>query len=438
MCDGGAVDPRRRGAYNSGMAVPIEPFQLLIKPVGPRCNLACRYCFYSHGLEPDRSLPGRMPDDVLETMVRKYLALRLPVSVFCWQGGEPTLAGLDFFRRVVELQKRHGGDGQVVSNALQTNGQVIDASWASFLAEYRFLVGLSIDGPSAIHDAERVDARGGGSLANALRAAALFDEHRVEYNILTVVHRGNQERAAEIFRWQLSQGWRHLQYIPCVERGDDGRATDFSVTPDGYGRFLCDLWQAYRESGRRDIGIRTFDHWLSRKVLGQGTLCTLDERCGRYLLVKPDGGLFPCDFFFEPQWRLGNVMSDDLADVHERVRRERFGGLKGACSQECRQCRHLALCYGGCPKDRQTPFAGGDEDRRRSYLCEGYRLFLDRHGAELDGLAEAIRRERQAMAERQARAARQVRAAAAGGGAVGRNDPCPCGSGLKYKRCCGK
>ena len=415
------------------MAEPLRQFQLLIKPAGPRCNLACRYCFYSGDAEPDPTLPAVMPDDVLDTMMRKFLSLRLPQNVLCWQGGEPTLAGLDFFRRAVELEKEHGADGQVVSNALQTNGQVIDDAWARFLAEYRFLVGLSIDGPAEIHDAQRVDARGRGSHEKALRAADLFRRHGVEFNILTVVHAGNEDRAREIFRWQLDQGWRHLQYIPCVETDADGHVLPCSCTPEGYGRFLCDLWQAYKDSGRRDVGIRTFDSWLSQKVCGESTLCTFGARCGEYLLIKPDGGIYPCDFFFDPRWRLGNVMTDDLYRVFDEVRDREFGTLKGRVDAECEACPYLSLCHGGCPKDRLA--AGGARDGTgRSSLCDAYRAFFGRFEGDLDAMAEEIRGSQRAREDTR-RQMRRQRFAASG---VGRNDPCPCGSGRKFKHCCGR
>jgi len=409
-----------------------RPFQLLIKPVGPRCNLACRYCFYSGDAEPDRSLPAVMPDDVLETMIREFLSLRLPQSVLCWQGGEPTLAGLDFFRRAVELEKEHGADGQVVSNALQTNGQAIDDDWARFLAQYRFLVGLSIDGPAEVHDAQRVDAGGRGSHDKAMRAAELFRRHGVEFNILTVVHAGNQDKAREIFRWQLDQGWRHLQYIPCVETDSGGSALPCSSTPEGYGRFLCDLWEAYKDSGRRDVGIRTFDSWLAQKVRGESTLCTFGEHCGDYLLIKPDGGIFPCDFFFDPRWRLGNVMTDDLYRAFSEVRQRTFGALKTQVDAECTACPHLALCHGGCPKDRLA--AGPRDGTGRSVLCDAYRMFFGHFEADLDAMAGEIRSIEKAR-EDTMREMRRRRFAASG---VGRNAPCPCGSGRKFKHCCGR
>jgi uncharacterized protein len=408
-----------------------RPFQLLIKPVGPRCNLACRYCFYSGDAEPDSSLPPVMPGEILETMIRRFLALRMPQSVLCWQGGEPTLAGLDFFRRVIELERTYGAPGQVVGNALQTNGQLIDDPWARLLAEYRFLVGLSIDGPAEIHDAQRVGRTGQGSLDRAIRAARIFEKHGVEFNILTVVHAANQDKARDIFRWQLAQGWRHLQYIPCVETDAGGRPLPGSCTPEGYGRFLCDLWQVYVDSGRRDVGIRTFDSWLSQKVLGRGTMCVLCEQCGDYLLVKPDGSLYPCDFFFDPKWRLGNVVDDDLVDVMETTREQTFGRLKQAFGPECPECPYLPLCNGGCPKDR---ISHGSGTGGRTYLCDGYRMFFERFGADLDRMAADIRTQR--AAEEQARRQARRRQLAASG--VGRNDPCPCGSGRKFKQCCGK
>ncbi len=414
------------------MTQAVRPFQLLIKPVGPRCNLACRYCFYSGDADPNPSLPPVMPDEVLDTMLRKYMSLRLPESILCWQGGEPTLAGLPFFQRVVELEMQYGRGGQAVSNALQTNGQLIDEAWAEFLAEYRFLVGVSIDGPREIHDAQRIYADGRGSHERAMRATHLLQRAGVEFNILTVVHRGNQDKAREIFQWELDQGWQHLQYIPCTELDSDGNPLPFSCTPEGYGQFLCDLWQAYRETGRRDIGIRTFDSWLSRKVLGHNTLCTFSERCGEYLLVKPDGGLYPCDFFYNDQWRLGNLMTGDLVKAYAEVRENGCGLLKGRRDTQCEECPYLDYCHGGCPKDR---FAMPPHDGTgRTPFCESYRMFFDRFEADLNVVADELQREREAH-ERQRREHYRRIALASG---IGRNAPCPCGSGKKFKNCCGR
>lgn len=409
----------------------LKPFSLLVKPVGSRCNLNCRYCFY---LGTDEALggdlPAVMPDEVLDRMVSDFLGYRFPTSVFTWQGGEPTLAGPDFFRKVVAAQQRHGRGGQSVANALQTNGVLIDDEWAEFLARYRFLVGLSLDGPPEVHDHYRRDRGGRPSFDRVMRAAGTMGRHGVEFNILCMVTDHSRDRGREIYRWLVAQGFNYLQFIPCVEHDPaTGEPAPENVSPDGYGQFLCDVFDEWFERGDvRKVSVRMFDALVSKKVgIKQISLCDQGDRCDHYLVVEKDGGVYPCDFFVTRRHRLGNLMDRPLAELFLSDREDSFARLKSAWPAECSRCRHLELCRGGCPKDRLT--AGGGKFGGRTLLCEGLMRFFDHAGERLDQLAAMVRAEREV--ETSPAAAGHVRE-------PGRNDPCFCGSGRKYKHCCMK
>jgi uncharacterized protein len=365
----------------------MKPFQLLIKPVGDRCNLGCRYCFYcgteEHlraGLDPERREGGVMPDAVLDAMIGEFLSYHMPQSILCWQGGEPTMAGLDFFRRVVELEQQHGRRGQVVGNAFQTNGVLIDRDWAKFLAEYRFLVGLSLDGPREIHERMR-----GKSFDAVMRAMQLFRQFGVEFNILCVVSRANAGRGAEVYDWFTQRGLTNLQFIPCREVLPDGSLTPESVTSEAFGQFLVDVFERWWAGDVRRVSERNIDSALAYFLNGMPTMCTFQERCGDYLLIERGGEVFPCDFFGQPEWFLGYVGERPLPEYLEVVREERFGRLKGEIAEECRACEWWAMCHGGCPRDRD-PATG------KTHHCDGYKLFFAATSARLRELARAVRR----------------------------------------------
>ena len=363
----------------------MREFQLLIKPVGDRCNLRCKYCFYygndavlAASLDAARRDTERMPDAVLEQLVSEYLGYRMPQSIFCWQGGEPTLAGLDFFERVVELQMKHGERGQVVGNAFQTNGVVIDRRWAQFLAKYRFLVGLSLDGPRAIHEQMR-----GRSFDAVMRTAQLFRQLGVEFNILTVVSQSNVRRGGEVYRWLVKHGFHNLQFIPCREVGEDGQLSPESITGPELGDFLIEVFETWWSDDVRRVSERNIDSALAYYVTGTPTMCSYQGRCSDYLLIERGGEVFPCDFFGQPEWFLGFLGERPLVEYVEQVREETFGKLKGQAAPECRECEWWGLCHGGCPRDRA---ADG-----RSHYCEGYKAFFAATAARLRQLAASIR-----------------------------------------------
>jgi uncharacterized protein len=404
---------------------------LLIKPVGPACNLACSYCFYR---PVSGYLPGgpAMEPEVLERMIGDLLAGRPEVAVFGWQGGEPTLAGLDFFRNVVSTQARLGTRGQRVGNALQTNGLLIDDEWARFLAEWRFLVGLSLDGPEPHHNARR-----GRSWRDVMRAADLLRRHGVAFNILTVLTEDAAAQGGGLFRWFVAEGFTNLQFIPCVEPASLGRPADWdprladcSVNPETLGRFLVESFQEWRESGlARGVSERTFDGMIARFAGGDPGMCTFSPQCASYLVVERAGDVYPCDFFVKPEWKLGHV-NDGLAALARSPLRRRFVPLKQAARAACSGCEWWEVCYGGCPKDRA---AAGALDQPTP-LCGGYRRFF----SESVEWFRAEAQRRLAECRRQEEAARARSLQGAPPRAIERNAACPCGSRRKFKHCCGR
>ncbi len=397
---------------------------LLIKPVSALCNLACSYCFYlDRETDPYAGRPQRrMTDEVLERVVAEFEGYRFPVVTFAWQGGEPTLAGLDFFRRAVDLQQEHGRPGQVVSNSLQTNGMVIDADWASFLAEYRFLVGVSLDGPREIHDRHRRNRAGAGSWERVMRSLEILRDAGVEVNILCCVHRGNFDRAAELHAFFRELGIDYVQYIPIAEYDAEGRPRPETVSAAQYGRFLVELFDAWWPDRER-LSVRFFDNVLERLLGRQPGSCTMHERCESYLVVEYNGDVYPCDFFVEEPWKIGNIAQAGIRELARSPLRARFAARKLLPRTECEECGYEFLCRRGCPKLRHAR-RGAFEDL--DVFCESYRTFYE----------HALERLRERAAEIQKIAA--TRPATGRIAPTGRNDPCPCGSGRKYKNCCGR
>ena len=355
----------------------MQPFSLLIKPSGSDCNVDCGYCFYKSRAAEIGSGRQRMSDEVLERLVKDYLGLRFQMSGFAWQGGEPTLMGLDFFRRAVELQKRYGVSGQEVGNSIQTNGLLLDnPDWCRFLAESKFLVGVSIDGPKHLHDHYRLDLGGHGTWDRVMASIARMKEFGVEYNTLTLVNRLTAEHADEIFDFLIDLGIRYLQFIPCVEVNPvSGEIADFSVTPKQYGDFLCRLFDRWMAFGPDKLSIRDFDSILTHCISGRHTICTFDRQCSQYVVVEHQGDVFPCDFFVEPKWRLGNILETPIEQLAACASKKAFARCKSNLATKCLICRHLAACRGGCMKDR-APF-DPDNYGRESYFCESYRQFFD-------------------------------------------------------------
>jgi uncharacterized protein len=410
-------------------------FHVMLKPRGPVCNLDCAYCYY---LSKKDLYPGAdfcMTDDVLETFTRQYIeAQRVPEVTFGWQGGEPLLMGLDFFRQAVALQEKHCKPGMRVVNALQTNGTLLDDDWCRFLHEHDFLVGLSLDGPREVHDAYRVDKGGNPSFDRVMAGLALLKQHGVEFNILTTVHAANAERPAEVYRFLRDEvGARFIQFIPIVQREGEGvsarSVTARSVTAEQYGDFLIGVFD---EWVRRDVGrvfVQIFDVALAAWVGERPGLCVFDETCGNALVLEHSGDLYSCDHFVEPQYRLGNILETPLADLVGSERQRQFGlSKRDALPEVCRACDVRFVCNGGCPKNRL---------KAANYLCAGYKAFFHHIDGSMRFMAAELKARRPPanimhhLVQQEAELERRFAQA-------NRNDPCPCGSGLKFKHCHGR
>jgi uncharacterized protein len=354
----------------------------LIKPVGDRCNLRCRYCFYRPGTGGAGAV---MDEHVLRAMTQAFLASGDSPVVFAWQGGEPTLAGLGFYRAALANQKRFARPGQAVANAFQTNGLLIDDAWAEFLASNRFLVGLSIDGPADVHDAARQSAAGAPSHHLAVRAWRLLRERQCEVNVLCVVHDANCTGAREVYRYLTDElSAAYLQFIPCIPPlAVDEQADRLPV--GAYGRFLTEVFECWAAERSRSISVKLFDDlvlFLAGKPMRD---CMFRATCDSHLVVERDGSVYPCDFFVSEQHRLGSIPRQPLSEIRERTAQFRDRKQRER-PQACRDCRHLDICQGGCPRFWQADSAGVWRQAR----CEDIRSFLDHCRGRLEEMARAV------------------------------------------------
>ena len=353
------------------------PFAVMAKPVGSRCNMRCRYCYYlDKGKYSAHAKQTRMSFDLLEKLIRQTVAASPgPVVSFTWHGGEPTLAGLDFYKKVVELQRKYLPAGWTALNNLQTNGLLLNDAWCAFLKENRFDVGLSVDGSEAVHDANRRDLGGKPTFERVRAAAARLKRRGIEPDLLCTVNSMSEKRPLEVYRAlrELGSGW--IQFIPIVARGPDGTVTPESVSPEGYGGFLIacfDEWVTH-DLGRLDVQL--FAEAARVLAGGEASLCTLRPTCGRVPVAEEDGAVYACDHFVDPEHRIGSLSGGNLDKIVNSEAQLSFGRRKGELTAQCRRCPHLTLCNGGCPKDRFALSADGEAGQH--YLCPGMTGFFD-------------------------------------------------------------
>jgi uncharacterized protein len=390
-------------------------FHILTKPIGAICNLDCKYCFY---LEKESLYPRnkqasafRMSEAVLERYVQQYIAgQQVPEIWFAWQGGEPTLMGLDFFRKVVELQRKYTPPNQQVRNALQTNGTILTAEWCDFLRDNQFLVGLSIDGPQSLHDRYRVDKSGKGTFEQVMRGWELLKRHDVEYNTLTVVNREVAYQPLEVYEFLKSNGSHFMQFIPLVERTgpapnlladppklnvlpSQGMVTPWSVEPVQFGKFLTAIFDHWVRHDIGDYFVQLFDVQLGIEMGLGSSLCLFSETCGKALAMEHNGDVFSCDHYVYPNFKLGNLMQENLVELLESPPQQKFGNDKrDALPNYCRQCEVRSYCNGECPKHRfiSTP----DGEPGLNYLCAGYKQFFNHIRPYLRTMSDLLHRGR--------------------------------------------
>lgn len=377
----------------------------MVKPVGARCNLACDYCYYLHKNDLlEQPGTARMSGELLEEHIRQYIeAQNGDTVVFSWQGGEPTLLGIDFFQSVVALQAKYKKPYQRIENDLQTNGTLLNAEWAGFLKEYRFLVGLSCDGPARLHDRHRIDKHGKKTHAQVAAAARLLHRHGVPFNALCVVNRENAKYPLDVYRFLTRElgAWR-VQFISCVEPRffretapqhwdltqlpvvdtpqarpgeNDSVVTDWSVDPMDWGRFLCKVWDDWYRRDYGKVHVDLFETAVAQSLGMPSQRCVTAEFCGKGLAVEHNGDVFACDHYVYPEYRIGNIHETHWGQMAYSEQQKQFGFAKReSLPGYCRKCHYLRLCWGECPKNRLLRSPDGEIGL--NYLCSGLKLFF--------------------------------------------------------------
>jgi uncharacterized protein len=457
----------------------------MAKPTGAICNLDCKYCFF---LSKEALYPGspfRMTDEVMEAYIKQVIESQQgPQVTIAWQGGEPTLMGLDFFRQMMAVVEKYTRPGMTIDHTIQTNGTKLDDAWCEFFHQHNFLVGLSLDGPQEMHDAYRVDKRGEGTFEQVLKAARTLQKNKVEFNILCTVHAANGDHPLQVYHFFRDEvGTDFIQFIPIIERatpellpiadigwgdytaGQDKAGTESgiplalqelqvaksskrplyttqgslvtkrSVTAEQWGNFLITIFDEWVRNDVGQVFIQLFDSSLGSWV-GQGaSLCIHRETCGDALALEHNGDLYSCDHFVEPDYFLGNIKEVHMLTMVASEQQRKFGNDKrDTLPRYCRECPVRFACHGGCPRNRFIRTPEGEEGL--NYLCAGYKAFFTHVDRPMRLMAGLLRQRRYAdevmgiLAEEEGAAEKTVAVA-------GRNEPCPCGSGKKYKHCHG-
>lgn len=398
-----------------------KQFQLLIKPTSYDCNLDCDYCFYKRINEIYSEKRPRMSDEVLESMVKKYLEYRYNESVFCWQGGEPTLMGLDFYKKVIRVQQKYGKGGQKVGNILQTNGILLDEDWAAFLKKYNFFVGLSLDGPKSVHNKYRKFANNAPTWSKVMNAVEILKTYNIEFNVLCVISQANVNHVGELYNFFKEQELKYLQFIPALEC-INGKMAPFSPTDNQYRNFLCTLFDLWKKDDYKSVYIRIYNQILSRYLGETSVSCPFDKNCASYFVVEWNGDIYPCDFFVKPNLKLGNILDvSSFSKLHE-IKSKLFSKRKLNLSKDCKTCHWNNICNGGCLKD--WDFCE-NKNKDKTYYCKAYREFFTYSYEWFFKLSHQIQKDRGIPFHSTVKK-------------IKRNADCPCGSGLKYKKCHGK
>ncbi|WP_306439379.1 anaerobic sulfatase maturase [Paenibacillus sp. tmac-D7] len=395
------------------------------KTVSEDCNLACDYCYYSTcGGKPGPKI-NRIETRILEKFIKEYMAKSKGGASFAWQGGEPLLAGLDFFEEVVRLQAKYAPPHTQISNGLQTNGTLINEEWACFFKTYNFLIGVSIDGPQEIHDARRVTGSGKDSFHMIMNGIEHLRKYKVDFNILTVVHDQNVDKVQELMEFYDREGFEYIQFIPCMDfrAQQTDKQGQYLITPEQYGKFLCDAFDIWYKDGNPNRSIRFFDNMLSVYLQQGAELCIHRKECPKTLILEQNGDAYPCDFFISDDYKIGNVGEDSLDDILASPVYQKFLSMKPRLPEKCTSCRYLNLCHGGCPRNRT--WSRFDDQVDVDYFCKSYMQIYAYADERMKIVAANIRMR---WLEQYLKSGLKL---------PGRNDVCFCGSGLKFKKCCG-
>ena len=365
-------------------AVPFgRPLYVMLKPAGPMCNLACHYCYYleKRELYPTDKHPT-MSKELLEEFTRQYIeAQTMPQVLFTWHGGETLLRSVDFYQHALKLQRRYA-HGRQIDNCLQTNGTLLTDEWCKFFKENNFLIGISIDGPQEYHDHYRKTHNGRPTWNDVMRGIHLLQKHGVEWNAMAVVNSYNADHPLEFYRFFKEIGCQYLQFTPVVEQ-IEGKVTDFSVTPNQWGTFLCELYDEWVKQDVGEIFVQTFDATLANWVGEAPGVCSLSAMCGHAAAMEFNGDVYSCDHFVFPEFRLGNIRQQSLTSLMYGERQKAFSRMKhDALPRQCRECRYLFACHGECPKNRFKTDSYGNPGL--NYLCQGYHRFFEHVAADMD------------------------------------------------------
>lgn len=401
----------------------MKPFSLLIKSASADCNLRCDYCFYIDHLKHEKDKP-RMNLETLEAMIRSYMNTdQNKQYAFGWQGGEPTLMGLDFFKKVVELQLKYAPPGSSISNGLQTNATMITKEFAKFFGEYKFLLGVSLDGPAYLHDYYRKTVGQKPTHALVMRGIERLKQNGVEFNILSLINNLTVKKAIEIYHYLRENGFLFHQYIPCVEFDKNDQLKSYSITGKDWGTFLTELFNEWIKQDVNKVSIRLFDSIMEYLVYGRYNVCYMQDNCVQYFVVEYDGGVYPCDFFVQDNLLLGNINTNSWEELINSQTYQSFGIQKSNWNEECNLCPYLSLCHGDCQKFR---YGAPTSPNRLSNLCQGWKMFFTKTLPRFKTIADKFKKENKLTEPYRFKFPK-----------FGRNEACPCGSGKKFKNCCG-
>ncbi|MDR9827454.1 anaerobic sulfatase maturase [Vibrio sp. FNV 38] len=433
----------------------VSSCHVMAKPSGSVCNIDCKYCFYleKEQLYPERKKNWKMSEQTLEVYIRQHIEAQKTNEVqFAWQGGEPTMLGIDFYKKVVELCEIYKGD-KLIHHAFQTNGLVLDDEWCQFFKENNFLVGISIDGPEHLHDYYRKTRSNKGTYRKVIVAIELLKKYQIEFNTLTVVSAENAKHPLDVYNSLKEIGSSYIQFIPLVEResgikSDDKQVlaapgeyqvsmTPWSVGSEQFGDFLSTIFDHWVRNDVGKIFVQMFDSTLASWLGEQAGMCFFAERCGHAFALEANGDLYQCDHYVYPEYKLGNIHERTIDEMNQSSAAIKFGEEKQTLlNEQCKSCTYKFACHGGCPKHRFE--AGNSGKIGHNYLCQGYYKFFSHSENKMKIMGSLIQSRQSPAHIMHYLAAQEFRNLSKNrfNKAIGRNDPCTCGSGKKYKHCC--